>query len=83
VTLLLSLIEGFMGLRKEQSVLLFNEGFFIESRFRAGNPLNEGLFKPDQMGEALILPTVQQMRNVAKNQCWKPMNFSKREPSTF
>ena len=71
-----------MGLRKENSVLLFNEGFFIESRFRAGYPLYEGLFKPDQM-EALILPTVQQMRDVAPNQCWKPMNFSKREPSTF
>jgi len=55
VTLLLSLIEGFMGLRKEHSVLLFNEGFLIESRFRAGNPFNEGLFKPDKMGEALIL----------------------------
>jgi hypothetical protein len=39
--------------------------------------------KPDKMGEALILPTVQQMRYVATNQCWKPMNFSKREPSTF
>jgi len=83
VTLLLSLIEGFMGLRKEQSVFLFNEGFLLESRFRAGCPLNEGLFKPDQMGEALILPTVQQMRYVAPNRCWKPMNFSKREPSTF
>jgi len=82
VTLLLSLIEGFMGLRKENSVLLFNEGFFIESRFRAGYPLYEGLFKPDQM-EALILPTVQQMRDVAPNQCWKPMSYSKREPSTF
>jgi len=46
-----------MGLKEEQSVWqLFNEGFFIESRFRAGNPFNEGLFKPDQMGEALILP---------------------------
>ncbi len=55
MTLLLSLIEGFMGLRKEHSVLLFNEGFLIESRFRAGNPFNEGLFKPDKMGEALIL----------------------------
>jgi len=38
---------------------------------------------PDKMGEALILPTVQQMRYVARNRCWKPMNFSKREPSTF
>ena len=67
-----------MGLRKENSVLqLLNEGFFIESRFRAGCPLNEGLFKPDQMGEALILPTVQQMRDVATNQCWKPMSFSR------
>jgi len=84
VTLLLSLIEGFMGLRKEHSVLqLLNEGFFIESRFRAGCPLYEGFLKPDQMGEALILPTFQQMRYVAPNQCWKPMNFSKREPSPF
>jgi len=73
-----------MGLKEEHSVLqLLNEGFFIESRFRAGCLLYEGLFKPDQMGEALILPTVQQMRNVAPNQCWKPMNLSKREPSTF
>jgi len=58
---------------------LFNlyEGFFIESRYRAGNPLYEGLFKPDKMGEALILPTVQQMRYVAPNQCWKPMSFSR------
>ena len=73
-----------MGLKEEHSVLqLLNERFFIESRFRAGCPLNEGLFKPDQMGEALILPTVQQMRDVAPNQCWKPMNLSKREPSTF
>jgi len=57
VTLLLSSIEGFMGLKEEHSVLqLLNERFFIESRFRAGNPFNEGLFKPDQMGEALILP---------------------------
>jgi len=63
-----------MGLRKEHSILqlfLVNEGFLIESRFRVGNPFNEGLFKPDQMGEALILPTVQQMRDVATNQCWK------------
>jgi len=45
MTLLLSLIEGFMGLRKEQSVFLFNEGFLSESRFRAGCPLNEGLFR--------------------------------------
>ena len=72
-----------MGLRKEHSVLLFNEGFLIESRFRAGCPLNEGLFKPDNMGEALILPTVQQMRDVAPNQCWKPMSYSKRRPSPF
>ena len=85
MTLLLSSIEGFMGLKEEHSVLqLLNEGFFIESRFRAGNPLYEGSFLgPDQMGEALILPTVQQMRYVATNQCWKPMNLSKREPSTF
>ena len=85
MTLLLSSIEGFMVLRKEHSVLqLFNEGFFIESRFRVGNPFNEGSFLgPDKMGEALILPTVQQMRDVATNQCWKPMNLSKREPSTF
>ena len=85
MTPLLSSIDGFMGLRKEHSVLqLFNEGFFIESRFRAGYPLYEGLFslKPDQM-EALILPTVQQMRDVAPNQCWKPMSYSKREPSPF
>jgi hypothetical protein len=86
VTLFLSSIEGFMGLRKEHSALqLFNlyEGFLIESRYRVGNPFNEGLFKPDKMGEALILPTVQQMRYVAPNQCWKPMSFSKREPSPF
>jgi len=46
-----------MGLRKENSVLqLLNEGFFIESRFRVGNPLYEGSFLgPDNMGEALIL----------------------------
>jgi len=50
--------------------LLFNEGFLIESRFWAGYPLYEGSFYsgPDQMEEALILPTVQQMRNVAPNQ---------------
>ncbi len=75
-----------MGLKEEHSVLqLFNEGFFIESRFRAGCSFNEGSFYsgPDQMGEALILPTVQQMRDVAPNQCWKPMNLSKREPSPF
>ena len=75
-----------MGLKEEHSVLqLLNEGFFIESRFRAGCPLYEGSFYsgPDKMGEALILPTVQQMRYVAPNQCWKPMNFSKSEPSTF
>ena len=86
MTLFLSLIEGFMGLKEEHSVLqLLNEGFFIESRFRAGCPLYEGSFYsgPDKMGEALILPTVQQMRYVAPNQCWKPMNFSKSEPSTF
>jgi len=84
VTLLLSSIEGLMGLKEEQSVLqLLNEGFLIESRIRAGNPFNEGLFKPDNMGEALILPTVQQMRDVAPNQCWKPMSYSKRRPSTF
>jgi len=84
VTLLLSSIEGIMGLKEEHSVLqLLNEGLFIEFRFWAGNPINEGLFKPDKMGEALILPTVQQMRDVAPNQCWKPMNLSKREPSPF
>jgi hypothetical protein len=47
MTLLLSSIEGFMGLKEEHSVLqLFNlnEGFFIESRFRAGYPFNEGSF---------------------------------------
>ena len=58
MTLLLSSIEGFMGLRKENSVLqLLNEGFFIEFRFWAGNPFNEGSFYsgPEQMGEALIL----------------------------
>jgi hypothetical protein len=62
-----------MGLRKEHSVLqLFNEGFLSESRFRAGYPLYEGFFslKPNKM-EALILSTVQQMRDVATNQCWK------------
>ena len=85
MTLLLSSIEGFMGLREEHSALqLLNEGFLIESRYRVSNPFNEGSFLgPDQMGEALILPTVQQMRDVAPNQCLKPMNFSKREPSTF
>jgi len=86
VTLFLSLIEGLMGLKEEHSVLqLLNEGFFIESRFRAGCPFNEGSFYsgPDKMGEALILPTVQQMRDVATNQCWKPMSYSRREPSPF
>jgi len=87
MTLLLSSIEGIMGLKEEHSVLqLFNlyEGFFIESRYRAGNPFNEGtILGPDQMGEALILPTVQQMRYVARNRCWKPMSYSKREPSPF
>jgi len=83
MTLLLSSIEGIMGLRKEHSALqLLNEGFLIESRFWVSNPFNEGFLKPDQM-EALILPTVQQMRDVAPNQCWEPMNLSKREPSTF
>jgi len=83
MTFLLSSIEGLMGLREEHSALqLLNEGFLIESRYRAGNPY-EGFLKPDQMGEALILPTVQQMRNVAPNQCWKPLSYSKREPSTF
>jgi hypothetical protein len=73
-----------MGLKEEHSALqLLNEGFLIESRFWAGNPFNEGFLKPDKMGEALILPTVQQMRDVAPNQCWEPMNLSKREPSTF
>ena len=74
-----------MGLKEEQSVLqLLNEGFLIESRIRAGNPFNEGtILGPDQMGEALILPTVQQMRHVAPNQCWKPLSYSKREPSPF
>jgi hypothetical protein len=75
-----------MGLKEEHSVLqLFNEGFFIESRFRAGCSFNEGSFYsgPDNMGEALILPTVQQMRDVAPNQCWEPMSYSRREPSPF
>jgi hypothetical protein len=73
-----------MGLKEEHSVLqLLNEGFLIESRFWVSNPFNEGFLKPDKMGEALILPTVQQMRDVAPNQCWEPMNLSKREPSTF
>jgi len=53
MTLFLSLIDGLMGLRKEHSALLFNEGFFLESRYRAGNPFNEGLLKPDNMGEAM------------------------------
>ena len=85
MTFLLSSIEGFMGLRKEHSALqLLNEGFLIESRYRVSNPFNEGtILGPDQMGEALILPTVQQMRYVAPNQCWEPMNLSKREPSPF
>jgi len=43
-----------MGLKEEQSAwqsFLFNEGFLIESRYRAGNPFNEGFFslKPDKM----------------------------------
>jgi hypothetical protein len=85
MTFLLSSIEGFMGLRKEHSALqLLNEGFLIESRYRVSNPFNEGtILGPDQMGEALILPTVQQMRHVAPNQCWKPLSYSKREPSPF
>ncbi|MFP3191039.1 MAG: hypothetical protein RXR31_06895 [Thermoproteota archaeon] len=85
MTLFLSSIEGFMGLRKEHSALqLLNEGFLIESRYRVSNPFNEGtILGPDQMGEALILPTVQQMRHVAPNQCWKPLSYSKREPSPF
>jgi len=36
-----------MGLKEEHSVsqlLNEGEGFFIESRFWAGNPFNEGLF---------------------------------------
>jgi hypothetical protein len=48
VKLLLSLIEGLMGLGKEHSVsqlFLLNEGFYS--------------LKPDQMGEALILPNDQ------------------------
>jgi hypothetical protein len=79
VTLLLSSIEGFMGLKEEHSALqlFLYEGFFLESRYRAGYPLYEGLFKSDKMGEALILPTVQQMRDVALNRCWKPMSFSR------
>jgi hypothetical protein len=75
-----------MGLRRSiQHCNYLMKDSLIESRFRAGNPFNEGSFYsgPEQMGEALILPTVQQMRDVAPNQCWKPMNFSKREPSTF
>jgi len=75
-----------MGLKEEHSVLqLFNEGFLMESRFWVGNPFNEGSFYsgPDNMGEALILPTVQQMRDVAPNQCWEPMSYSRREPSPF
>jgi len=47
-----------MGLKEEHSVwqsFLFNEGFLLESRYRAGNPLYEGFLKPDKMGEALIL----------------------------
>jgi hypothetical protein len=45
MTLLLSSIEGFMGLKEEHSVLqLLNEGFLLESRFWAGSPLYEGLF---------------------------------------
>jgi len=45
MTLLLSSIEGFMGLKEEHSVLqLLNEGFLIESRYRDGYPINEGLF---------------------------------------
>ena len=72
-----------MGLTKEHSVFLFNEGFLIKSRYRVGNPFNEGFLKPEQMGEALILPTVQQMRYVGPNQCWEPMIYSKREPSPF
>ncbi len=47
--------QSLMGLRKEHSVFLFNERFLIESRYRAGYPLYEGFFKPDNMGEALIL----------------------------
>lgn len=80
MTLLLSSIEGLMGLKDEHSALLFNEGFLLESRYRVGNPLNEGFLKPDYMGEALILPTFQQMRYVVTNQCWKPMSYSEGYP---
>jgi len=56
--------------------LLFNEGFLIESRFWAGNPFNEGLFKQDNI-KSSDSSNVQQMTNEAKNQCWKPMSYSR------
>jgi len=56
VKLILSLIEGLMGLKKEYSILqlfLLYEGFLIESRYRAGYPFNKVLPKLDNMRKAL------------------------------
>jgi len=67
-----------MGLRKEQSALLFDEGFFLECRSWASCPLNEGSFYLNQIiWEKLDPSSVQQMRDVAMNRCWKPMSFSR------
>jgi len=67
-----------MGLKEEHSVFLFNEGFLIESRFWAGCPLYEGFFYLNQIiWEKLDPSSVQQMRDVAMNRCWKPMSFSR------
>jgi hypothetical protein len=67
-----------MGLRKEHSASLFNEEFLLESRYRAGCPFNEGFFYLNQIiWEKLDPSSVQQMQDVAPNQCWKPMSFSR------
>ena len=53
MTLLLSSIDGLMGLKEGQSAWqLLYEGFFLESRFWAGNPLYEVFLNPDNMGSS-------------------------------
>ena len=61
VTLLLSLIEGFMGLKEGQLVWqLFSlyEVFLIEYGYKAGSILMNVYSGLDKMGEALILLTL-------------------------
>jgi len=72
-----------MGLKEEHSVFLFNEGFLIESRYRAGYPLYEGFFETRSNGGSSDPLDCPANARCSYESMLEIMNFSKREPSPF